>query len=184
HIYSGGELAVACPTLGFNAGALNHDGSTTASWLAFRQQDDLRLAPSCSPMEWERRCPPGATMLLAEKRRGGCRAAGCLVVGGELNDNNEQDESVILRAVTAQQTALLQAAKPAMPKTFYQHVAGQQRACGKDEKRFRKKLAEAMKRSPSGDVDTVHELVEEAATKGFRSVAIDEAATAVFKKEQ
>ncbi|CAN0125478.1 unnamed protein product, partial [Ectocarpus sp. 13 AM-2016] len=53
-----------------------------------------------------------------------------------------------------------------------------------DEKRFRKKLAEAMKRSPSGEVDTVHELVEEAATKGFRSVAIDEAATAVAKKEQ
>ncbi|CAM9522539.1 unnamed protein product, partial [Ectocarpus sp. 13 AM-2016] len=42
----------------------------------------------------------------------------------------------------------------------------------------------AMKSSPSGDVETVHELVEEAATKGFRSVAIDEAATIVAKKEQ
>ncbi|CAN0125544.1 unnamed protein product [Ectocarpus sp. 13 AM-2016] len=85
-------------------------------------------------MEWEKRCPPGATMLLAEKRRGGCRAAGCVAVGGELNDSNEQDESEILRAVTAQQIALLQAAKPAMPKTFYQHVAGQQRAYGKASK--------------------------------------------------
>ncbi|CAN0113471.1 unnamed protein product [Ectocarpus sp. 4 AP-2014] len=179
----GGELAVACPKLGFNAAAL-HDGSMhmTAGWMAFRQQADLRLAPSCSPMEWEKRCPPGATMLLAEKRRGGCRAAGCVAVGGELNDNNDDNE--ILRAVTAQQTALLQAAKPAMPKAFYQHVAGEQRAYGKDEKRFGKKLAEAMKSSPSVDGETVHELVEEAATKGFRSVAIDEAATAVFKQEQ
>ncbi|CBJ31654.1 hypothetical protein Esi_0270_0049 [Ectocarpus siliculosus] len=44
----------------------------------------------------------------------------------------------------------------------------------RDEKCFRKKLAEAMKRCPSGDVDTIRELVEEADTKGFRSIAIDE----------
>ncbi|CBJ33827.1 expressed unknown protein [Ectocarpus siliculosus] len=162
-----------------------NDGSMTPSWLAFRQQADLRLAPSCPRVEWEKRCPPGATMLLAEKRRGGCRAAGCVAVGGEPNDNKEeQDESEILRAVTAQQTALLQAAKPATPKTFYQHVVGQQRAYGKDEKRFMKKLAKATKSSPSGSVDTIRGLVEEAATKGFRSVAIEEAAMVVAKQEQ
>ncbi|CAM9976705.1 unnamed protein product, partial [Ectocarpus sp. 4 AP-2014] len=51
----GGEIAVACPKLGFNAAALDDDSMTdsmNASWLAFRQQVDLRLAPSCSPMEW------------------------------------------------------------------------------------------------------------------------------------
>ncbi|CAN0490918.1 unnamed protein product, partial [Ectocarpus sp. 8 AP-2014] len=52
----GGELAVACPRLGFNAALSSDDGSMTASWMAFRQQADLRLAPSCSRTEWEKRC--------------------------------------------------------------------------------------------------------------------------------
>ncbi|CAN0512012.1 unnamed protein product [Ectocarpus sp. 8 AP-2014] len=47
-----------------------------------------------------------------------------------------------------------------------------------------KKLAKAIKSSPSGNIDTLRELVDEAATKGFRSVAIDEAAMAVSKKDQ
>ncbi|CAN0415342.1 unnamed protein product [Ectocarpus sp. 12 AP-2014] len=155
----------------------------TASWLAFRQQADLRLAPSCSPMEWEKRCPPGATMLLAEKRRGGCRAAGCVAVDGELNDVRDRwvhthHFFVVVASSVAldkyQNLPLSPSFGPlCIPSLFVQ-----------DEKRFGKKLAEAMKSSPSGDVETVHELVEEAATKGFRSVAIDEAATAVFKKEQ
>ncbi|CAB1104086.1 unnamed protein product [Ectocarpus sp. CCAP 1310/34] len=101
HIYSGGEPAVACPKLGFNAAAI-HDDAMTASWLAFQQQSGLfglRAAESCPPTEWEDRCPPGATMLLAEKRRGGCRAAGCIAAGGELNDvrgggsNNWKDKA-------------------------------------------------------------------------------------------
>ncbi|CAN0101697.1 unnamed protein product [Ectocarpus sp. 6 AP-2014] len=47
-----------------------------------------------------------------------------------------------------------------------------------------KKLAKATKSSPSGSVDTIRGLVEEAATKGFRSVAIEEAAMVVAKQEQ
>ncbi|CBJ30737.1 hypothetical protein Esi_0213_0044 [Ectocarpus siliculosus] len=182
HIYSGGESAVACPKLGFNAAAINDD-AMTASWLAFQQQSGLRAAESCPPAEWEDRCPPGAIMLLAEKRRGGCRAAGCVAVGGELNDNNKDDEWEILRVVTAQQTALLQAAKPTMPKTFYQHVAGQQRAYAKDEKRFAGKLVKAMKSSPPSDIELVRALVDEATTKGFRSAATDEATKAVTKHD-
>ncbi|CAM9289753.1 unnamed protein product [Ectocarpus sp. 12 AP-2014] len=194
----GGEPAVACPKLGFNAAAM-HDDAMTASWLAFQQQSGLRAAESCPPTEWEDRCPPGATMLLAEKRRGGCRAAGCIAVGGELKtslcgfamlcltQNNEDDEWKILRAVTAQQTGFLQAAKPTMPKTFYQHVAGQQRAYAKaskiDEKRFTRKLVKAMKSSPPSDIELVRALVDEATTKGFRSAATDEATKAVTKHD-
>ncbi|CAM9778572.1 unnamed protein product [Ectocarpus sp. 6 AP-2014] len=182
----GGESAVACPKLGFNAAAI-HDDAMTASWLAFQQQSGLRAAESCPPAEWEDRCPPGAIMLLAEKRRGGCRAAGCVAVGGQPNDNNNDDELEILRVVTAQQTALLQAAKPTMPKTFYQHVAGQQRAYAKaskiDEKRFARKLVKAMKSSPPSDIELVRALVDEATTKGFRSAATDEATKAVTKHD-
>ncbi|CBJ34174.1 hypothetical protein Esi_1226_0001 [Ectocarpus siliculosus] len=37
---------------------------------------------------------------------------------------------------------------------------------------------------PSGDVEAVRELVEEATTKGFRSATIDEAANDVAKQDQ
>ncbi|CAN0102297.1 unnamed protein product [Ectocarpus sp. 6 AP-2014] len=68
----GGELAVACPRLGFNSAAMN-DGSMTPSWNAFRQQADLRLAPSCPRVEWEKRCRPGPPC--SWRRRGGAGAA-------------------------------------------------------------------------------------------------------------
>ncbi|CAM9422785.1 unnamed protein product, partial [Ectocarpus fasciculatus] len=181
----GGEPnAVACPKLGFHP-AGQEDDSMTASWLAFQQQVSLRTSPSCSPMEWEKRCPPGATMLLAEKRRGGCRAAGCVAMGGELNDvrNTQEGETEILRVVTAEQVALLQAANPSLPKTFFMHVVGQQRAFSKEKKQFARKLAKATKTSPPSDIELVRALVVEASTKGFRSAEIDEATKAVAKHD-
>ncbi|CAM9500145.1 unnamed protein product, partial [Ectocarpus fasciculatus] len=122
--------------------------------------------------------------LLAEKRRGGCRAAGCVAMGGELNDNTQEGESQILRAVTAKQVALLQAAKPAMPKSFFMHVVGQQRAFAKDEKRVVRGLAKAMKTSPPSDMGLFRDLVEEAARKGFRSHTIDEAVKVVAEQDR
>ncbi|CAM9938571.1 unnamed protein product [Ectocarpus sp. 8 AP-2014] len=41
-----------------------------------------------------------------------------------------------------------------------------------------------MKRFPSGEVETIRERVEEATTKGFRSVDIDRATTVVAKQDQ
>eukprot|EP00903_Cladosiphon_okamuranus_P021050 g19339.t1 len=50
---------------------------------AFEQQLELRQSEGCHSWEWERRCPPSATILLASTRAGrGCAAAGCVAVDG------------------------------------------------------------------------------------------------------
>ncbi|CAM9949570.1 unnamed protein product [Ectocarpus sp. 13 AM-2016] len=122
---------VACPQLTFT-----NDGSIIEepAWLlAYESQADIRQHPSCSPVEWEQRCPPGATMLLSQKR-GGCRAAGCVAaaVEGELTAQDSINvDRAILRAVTGQVTARLRAEKPNLPTSFYWHVRGLRRAFDK-----------------------------------------------------
>ncbi|CBJ33529.1 hypothetical protein Esi_0506_0016 [Ectocarpus siliculosus] len=74
--------AMACPQLWFQSPAISDNDIGEPARLAFQQQSDLRADESCSPLEWEQRCPPGATMLLS-KKRGGCRAAGCVAAAME-----------------------------------------------------------------------------------------------------
>ncbi|CAM9780471.1 unnamed protein product [Ectocarpus sp. 6 AP-2014] len=140
--------AMACPQLWFQSPAISDNDIGEPARLAFQQQSDFRADESCSPFEWEQRCPPGATMLLS-KKRGGCRAAGCIAatMEGELTaqlinvgrdvEGEAAIQAAILRAVTAQETAFLQAAKPGTPKTFYMHVSGLQRAFSKASQRIR-----------------------------------------------
>ncbi|CAB1104082.1 unnamed protein product [Ectocarpus sp. CCAP 1310/34] len=93
--------------------------------------------------------------------------------------NNEDDEWEILRAVTTQQTALLQAAKP----TLQDVLSARRGPAAGDEKRFTRKLVKATKSSPPSDMELVRALVDEATTKGFRSAAIDEATKAKTKHD-
>ncbi|CAN0533540.1 unnamed protein product, partial [Ectocarpus sp. 8 AP-2014] len=68
---------VGCPSLGFNPQASEHADIDPAS-DALLQQSALREDPSCPRAEWEGRCPPSSTMLLASRMGGSCIAAGCV----------------------------------------------------------------------------------------------------------
>ncbi|CBJ30857.1 hypothetical protein Esi_0217_0044 [Ectocarpus siliculosus] len=112
---------VGCPSLGFNPQA--HIDIDPAS-EALRQQSALREDSSCPRAEWEGRCPPSSTMLLASRMGGSCIAAGCVhretqsMVGGD-------DE--LLRVITSEVTERLQAEKPYLTRSFYAHVRGLRR---------------------------------------------------------
>ncbi|CAN0243725.1 unnamed protein product, partial [Ectocarpus fasciculatus] len=71
-----GDL-VGCPSLGFHPTAADR-GTLSPASEAFRQQTVLRESPSCPRSEWEGRCPPSSTMLLANRLGGSCIAAGCV----------------------------------------------------------------------------------------------------------
>ncbi|CAM9397558.1 unnamed protein product [Ectocarpus sp. 6 AP-2014] len=128
-ICRGVPTPVTCSQLGFTDNMVEEP-----AWLlAYRSQADIRQHPSCSPAQWEQRCPPGATMLLSNKR-GGCRAAGCVAATAQESVNVGQDvgdDAAILRAVTGQVTARLRAEKPDLPRSFYWHVRGLRRAFDK-----------------------------------------------------
>ncbi|CAM9563764.1 unnamed protein product [Ectocarpus sp. 4 AP-2014] len=189
-ICRGVPFPVACPQLTFTNDR-NINGEP--AWLlAYKSQADIRQHPSCPPVEWEQRCPPGATMLLS-KKRGGCRAAGCIAaaVEGEVTAqqsiNVGQDvgeETAILRAVTGQVTARLQAEKPDLPMSFYWHVRGLRRAFGKAQKRWSGEVTQAMKATEGIDIELLRSLTEIAMMKGFRGGKLEEAIAVVAQYDR
>ncbi|CAN0221321.1 unnamed protein product, partial [Ectocarpus fasciculatus] len=118
----------SCPQLLFPSPATTTGEPAS---LAYQNQANLRTDPSCSRVEWDQRCPPGATMLLS-KTRGWCRAASCVFAMEDPSVKaGEQSDDELLRVITAQVTFKLEAAKPDMPPSFYSHVRGLRRSFGK-----------------------------------------------------
>eukprot|EP00752_Nemacystus_decipiens_P017623 g15794.t1 len=107
----------ACKPLRFtvNLGSGQYDEEREVE-AAFQQQLGLRQKEGCSAREWEGRCPPSATMLVAKISGGtGCAAAGCVEVDGVgeraaalVGDGADED---MLRAAVAQEVSWLRSWK-------------------------------------------------------------------------
>ncbi|CAM9397852.1 unnamed protein product, partial [Ectocarpus sp. 6 AP-2014] len=167
---------VGCPSLGFNPEA--HIDIDPAS-EALRQQSALREDPSCPRAEWEGRCPPSSTMLLASRMGGSCIAAGC--VHRETRSMAGEDEDELLRVITSEVTQRLQAEKVNMAKSFYAHVRGLRRSFGKAQKLWSREVTQAMKATNEIDMELLRSLTEVAMMKGFRGGKLEDAIAAVEK---
>ncbi|CAM9593309.1 unnamed protein product [Ectocarpus sp. 13 AM-2016] len=119
---------VGCPSLGFNPKSSENTDMDPAS-EALRQQSALREDPSCPLAEWEGRCPPSSTMLLASRMGGSCIAAGC--VHRETQSTVGESDDDLLRVISSEVTERLRSEKPDIPKSFYWHVRGLRRSFAK-----------------------------------------------------
>ncbi|CBJ33795.1 hypothetical protein Esi_0615_0001 [Ectocarpus siliculosus] len=169
---------VGCPSLGFSPQASEHIDIDPAS-ETLRQQSALREDPSCTRAEWEGRCPPSSTMLLASRMAGSCIAEGC--VHRETQSMAGEDEDELLRVITSEVTQRLQAEKRNMTKSFYAHVRGLRRSFGKAQKRWSREVTQAMKATKEIDMKLLRSLTEVAMMKGFRGGKLEEVIAAVEK---
>ncbi|CAN0169074.1 unnamed protein product, partial [Ectocarpus sp. 4 AP-2014] len=172
---------VGCPSLGFNpqaSGETRFDLSPATEALS--RQSALREDPSCPRAEWEGRCPPSSTMLLASRMGGSCIAAGCV---HRETQSMVKGEDELLRVVTSEVTARLQAEKPDMPKSFYSHVRGLKRSFAKTQKRLLRKVTQAITATPV-EIELLRSLAEVATSKGFRGGKLEEAIAVVAKHDR
>eukprot|EP00903_Cladosiphon_okamuranus_P021049 g19338.t1 len=147
---------------------------------AFQQQLELRQREGCRSEEWQRRCPPTSTMLLASTSAGrGCAAAGCVAVDGVAEAAaalaGDGADTAILRAVTRQEFRWLR--KPTSNRKLRQR----HNRFVKEERHFLQRLAATLTTGGQPDIETISRLVEEASSKGFVGKAIDNANEALAK---
>eukprot|EP00752_Nemacystus_decipiens_P017111 g15327.t1 len=158
--------------------AKDHEDQVEA---AFQKQLGLRQREGCMAREWQGRCSPSASMLLASIGETGCAAAGCVEVegvgeGAAVLAGDGADEAM-LRAVVAQEVSWLRS------YSEKRELSKRRKRLAKEQKLFlqRLELAAATEVGGQRNTEVISRFLAEAASKGFVGEAIDEAKKALAR---